>query len=60
VAQRLGLKVVGTLGILRVAKLSGRIPEVLGPIETLKAKRFWIDPALIKALLREVGEDEEP
>jgi hypothetical protein len=60
VALRLGLKVVGTLGILRAAKLSGRIPEVRGPVETLKAERFWIDPALIEALLREMGEEEEP
>lgn len=37
-----------------VAKLSGCIPEVKGPI----AARFWIEPALVKALLRELGEDD--
>jgi hypothetical protein len=57
VALRLGLGVVGTLGVLRVAKLSGRIPAVREPIETLKANRFWIDPTLVEALLREVGEE---
>jgi hypothetical protein len=56
VATRLGLKVVGTLGILRAAKLSGRIPEVMGPIKALVAARFWVEPALVKALLRELGE----
>ena len=46
VAQRLGLKVAGTLGVLRVlrvlrvAKLSGRIPDVTSPVEALKAARF--------------------
>ena len=58
VVQRLGLKVAGTLGVLRAAKLSGRIPEVTGPVEALKAARFWVDPELVEALLRDVGEKE--
>jgi hypothetical protein len=56
VAARLGLRVVGTLGVLRAAKLRGRIPEVKAPIAALVAARFWIEPALVKALLRELGE----
>lgn len=58
VAGLLGLKVVGTLGLLRAAKLSGRIPDVKGPLAALVAARFWIEPALVKALLREMGEAE--
>lgn len=58
VATRLGLSVVGTLGVLRAAKLSGRIPEVKGPLATLVAARFWIELTLVKALLLEMGESE--
>jgi predicted nucleic acid-binding protein len=56
VAARLGLPVVGTLGLLRAAKLSGHIPAVKGPIAALVASRFWVEPALVKALLIEMGE----
>jgi predicted nucleic acid-binding protein len=56
VATRLGLKVVGTLGVLRAAKVTGKIKEVKGPISALVAARFWIEPALVEALLHELGE----
>ncbi|MEW6752823.1 MAG: DUF3368 domain-containing protein [Candidatus Latescibacterota bacterium] len=56
VAQRLKLKVVGTLGVLRSAKLSGYIPEVRGPVDALKTARFWVEPGLVAALLSDLGE----
>lgn len=56
-AQQLGLAFTGALGILRRAKQTGRIASLKQQIRFLRAQaRFFIDPALEKALLISVGE----
>lgn len=56
-AGSLGLSFTGVLGILRHAKQTGRIASLSDPIARLrKQARFFIGPALEKALLTSVGE----
>jgi len=60
VAQQLGLKPIGTLGILLAAKLTGAIPSVSEKIEALKAVGMYLSESLIQRILREAGEGESP
>ena len=56
VARAMGLRVVGTLGILVEAKRNGLIDK-LGPLlMELRRKRFHLGVELIQAVLRSVGE----
>lgn len=55
-AERLGLPVIGTLGILRTAKLRGVVGEVKPLIDALRATRFFVDDRLVGQLLDEMGE----
>jgi hypothetical protein len=59
-AQRLGLHVIGTLGVLLAAKRKGLIPEVRPQIEALLQNNFWISPRLVETTLADVGEKAEP
>jgi len=56
VARRLGLKIIGTLGLLKAMKLRGIIREVTPFIERLKEKGFYLSKDLIDKLLSDVGE----
>lgn len=57
-ARRLGLKVMGTLGVLVLACRQGRIPAV-GPVLTsLLDKGFWVSPEVVAEVLRTVGEEQ--
>ncbi|MCC5637100.1 DUF3368 domain-containing protein [Nostoc sp. CHAB 5844] len=56
VAERLGIRRIGTLGILRKAKKAGLIVEVKVYIEQLRNNGIYIRPSLIDAVLRDVGE----
>ncbi|MBI3988869.1 MAG: DUF3368 domain-containing protein [candidate division NC10 bacterium] len=55
-AQELGLRVIGTLGILLLAKKAGHIESVKEKLEELKAGGFWIDPELNRHILSAAGE----
>lgn len=55
-ARRLGLNVVGTMGLLLAAHLRGEIPSVREEIERLEAFGFRVSPALVEAILREAKE----
>ncbi len=56
-AKQLGLDFTGALGILRLAKRNGRISSLKEQVHRLRADaRFFISPALEKALLISVGE----
>jgi predicted nucleic acid-binding protein len=56
-ARQLGFKFTGALGVLRWAKQNGRISSLKEPMFRLrKEARFFINPALEKALLVSVGE----
>lgn len=57
VAQRMGLPVVGLLGVLVVAQKRGLIPAVRPLLDDLRSKAgFWISDALYQRVLLETGE----
>jgi len=58
-ADRLGLKVVGTLGLLLAAKLRGEIPSLRAEINRLRRGGFRAAPALIKEILRSADEEDQ-
>lgn len=58
-ADRLGLKVVGTLGLLLAAKLRGEILSLRAEIDRLRREGFRAGPALVEEILRVAGEDEQ-
>ncbi len=55
-ARRLGLKIIGTLGLLKTTKLKGLIKEIKPVIEKLRKKGFYLSNNLIDKLLRDTGE----
>lgn len=55
-AQELGLRVIGILGILLLAKKAGHIESVNEKLEELKASGFWIGPELYQHVLLAAGE----
>lgn len=56
-AQQLGIAFTGVLGILRRARITGRIPSLKTEIVRLRADaRFFLASALEKRLLGSVGE----
>jgi uncharacterized protein len=56
-ARRLGLARTGALGLLRQARKAGRIDSLQAEILRLRREaRFFVSPALEKALLISVGE----
>ncbi len=60
VASRLGLPVIGTLGILLRARQRGMCQELRPLLDKLQGQlRFYIAPALREKILREAGESSE-
>jgi len=57
-ARRLGVVVVGTLGLLLAARLRGELPSLHAEILGLRAGGFRISDALVEAVMREAGEVE--
>jgi predicted nucleic acid-binding protein len=55
-ARRLGLPLVGTLGLLLAARLRGDINSLTGEIERLRQTGFFASEALVEAVLRAAGE----
>lgn len=51
-AQRLGLAVTGTLGVLLRAKADGLIPAVRPLVETLREEGIYLGARLIEEALR--------
>ena len=56
VAQQLGLKVRGTLGILARAKREGQISNLRSVLTLLRARGTWIGEELYEEVLRLAGE----
>ena len=56
VAEHLGIRRIGTLGILRRAKKAGLISELKIYIEQLRSNGIYIRSNLMEAVLRDVGE----
>jgi len=55
-ARRVGLEVVGTMGLLLAARLRGEIPSIREEVERLQELGFRVSPSLVEAMLREAGE----
>ena len=60
IASRLGLQVVGTIGLLLAAKQRGDIPSLRIELDRLLAKGFRLSPKLRALVLARAGEAPEP
>jgi predicted nucleic acid-binding protein len=56
IARRMALKTHGVVGLLVQAKADGRLTAVRPVIEQLVQSGFYLAPALVEKVLREVGE----
>jgi uncharacterized protein len=56
VAERLGIRRIGTVGLLRQAKKAGLISAVKPHLEALMANGIYIDRVLMEAVLKDLGE----
>jgi len=55
-ARRVGLDLIGTVGLLLAARFRGEISSVREQIEQLRALGFRVAPHLVEAALKEVDE----
>jgi len=55
-AKKLGLQVMGALGVLALAKYRGLIQKVKPIIDELIKRGFWISKKILEKFLRELGE----
>ena len=56
IAQRLGIKTIGTIGLLLRAKRRGLLAQIKPSIEALVANGIYIRPELVDAVLKDAGE----
>jgi predicted nucleic acid-binding protein len=56
VAKELGLPVVGSAGLLLLAKQKGLITEVLPLLETLRHQGYWLSDTMLDEVRRLAGE----
>ncbi|MEB3779072.1 MAG: DUF3368 domain-containing protein [Desulfurococcales archaeon] len=55
-AKKLGLQVMGTLGVIALAKYRGLIPKAKLIVDKLVESGFWISRKLLEEFLRELSE----
>lgn len=55
-AQSLGIRTLGTCGVIVLAKRRGVIDEVKPCLEALQAAGLWLSEGLVRAVLSEAGE----
>jgi predicted nucleic acid-binding protein len=55
-AERLGIAIIGTAGILRLAKKATLIPNVREPLDSLRACGFHLSDVVYEAVLHASGE----
>ena len=60
VAEALGLRVAGVLGLLVLSKQRGLLPAVRPHLDTLLRMGFRADPDLVENILRRAGEEAKP
>ncbi len=56
IAQSMGMKVIGTLGILRIAKDRGLLKQIKPQLDALRKAGAYISNDLCKRMLKDVGE----
>ena len=54
-AQKVGLKIIGTVGIIKLAWQKGLITEPVKELQQLQLQGFWIDDALIDRIRYEIN-----
>ena len=57
-ARALGLRTIGTLGLLLEAKRHGKLLRIRPLIDELRAFDFFVAPAVCNRVLRDAGEPE--
>ncbi len=55
-AQSLGVRTLGTCGVIVLAKRRGVIPAVKPCLDALQAAGLWLSESLVRAVLSETGE----
>jgi len=55
-AKKLGLRVMGTLGVIALAKYKGLIPKAKPIVVALIESGFWISKKILGEFLKELGE----
>ncbi len=55
-AKSLNIKVIGTIGIIKLAWLRGLINDPLQVINRLIIKGFWIDEGLLMHIINDIGQ----
>ncbi len=55
-ARKLGLPLVGTLGLLLAARLKGELPSLKSEVEKLSGAGFYVSDRLLEEVLRAAGE----
>jgi predicted nucleic acid-binding protein len=55
-AKELGIDIIGTLGVLILAKRKGVIKEIKPLLEDLKSAGIWIHPSIFSEVLSEANE----
>ena len=56
-AESLGIPVIGTVGVLALAKDQGMLPAIRPEIEALLRVRFFLAPDVVARVLKEAGEE---
>jgi len=55
-AKLLNINIIGTLGLLKIAKNRGLIPSVKKTIDDMLAEGYYIEDKLVQKILKDVGE----
>jgi uncharacterized protein len=58
VARELGLQVLGTAGVLLLAKRRGAVESVIPMIDEIRRQGYWLSDALVAQVRRLAGEQE--
>ena len=55
-AKLLNINIIGTLGLLKIAKNRGLIPSVKKTINDMLAEGYYIEDKLVQKILKDIGE----
>ncbi len=56
IAQRLGLHLIGTIGLLLLAKQQGKIPEIRSELDALRRHQFRLSQKVYDLVLKQANE----
>ena len=56
IAQRLGLRLIGTVGLLLLAKQQGKIPAIRPLLDSLRHQQFRLSQTVYDAVLKQANE----